>query len=101
MAEAVSAALLLAEDMLSFATCVIGAAFAFLGHVLLYHEDRLIDPSWLGRDVEDAGLGVGCEAPVLASNRASAGGDSFCRFAVRSAGAMGGLAHDSDMSIPS
>jgi len=43
--EAVARALLLAEEMLSFATCVIGAALAFLGHVLLYQEDRLAEAS--------------------------------------------------------
>ena len=45
MADTVSAAVVLAEDMLSVASWVIGAALAFLGHVLLYHEDRLAESS--------------------------------------------------------
>ena len=102
MIEAVSIALLLAEDMLSRATSVIGAAFAFLGHVLLYHEARLLGPSWLEGNVEDAGLAAGCDVSVLAGGRVSGGGgggDSFCRLGVRSAGAMGICGHGFGMSV--
>ena len=54
MTEAVSTAVLLADDILSFATCVIGAAF--LGHVLLYHDEVLAETS--GAGVFDAGAKV-------------------------------------------
>jgi len=61
MIDAVSIALLLAEDMLSLATCVIGAAFAFLGHVRLYQDSRLLEPFCRGSFKEEVGLTGGSE----------------------------------------
>ena len=53
IAEAVSMAVLLAEEILSRATCVIGAAFR--GQVLLYHDDLGLDTSCVEQPFRGSG----------------------------------------------
>lgn len=90
---AVSRAALLAEEMLSRATWVIGAAF--LGQVPLCHGERVFGGEAVFM------LSCFCAAPTsfadddnacdVLDDRSSAG-DSFCLFDLRSTGAIGG--HD-------
>lgn len=93
MADAVSTAVVLAEEILSLATCVIGAAF--LGHVLLYHDDLFGVPSCLVGLEGPGGLTAGWDVLAALGDCASwvLAGDSFCRLGVRSFGAIWVLLH--------